>query len=44
MQKMHFLDNLRTITREENMETRQMNPFFPSTFAALTVCNIHFCI
>ena len=24
------------------METRQMTPFFSSTFYALTVCNIHF--
>ena len=39
---MLFLDNLRTITQEGNMETRQMAPFFPSTFSALTVCNIHF--
>ena len=35
-----FLDNLRTITQEWNMETRQMTPFFPSTFSA--VCNIRF--
>ena len=41
---MHFLDNLRTITQEENMETRQMTPFFSSTFSDLTVCNIHFWI
>ena len=26
------------------METRQMTPFFPSTFFALIVCNIHFYI
>ena len=25
-------------------ETRQMTPYFSSTFSALTVCNIHFCI
>ena len=43
-QKMHFLDNLRTITQEGNMETRQMTAFFSSTFSTLTVCNIHFCI
>ena len=39
---MPFLDNLKTITQEGNMETRQMTPFFSSTFSALTVCNIHF--
>ena len=37
-------DNLRTITQGENMETRQMTPFFSSIFSALTACNIHFCI
>ena len=40
----YFLDNLRTITQEGNMETRQMTPFFSSSFSALTVCNIHFYI
>ena len=35
--KYTFLDNLRTITQEENMETRQITPFFSSTFSALTV-------
>ena len=40
--KCNFLDNLRTITQEGNMETRQMTPFFSSTFSDLTVCNIHF--
>ena len=44
LQKMHFLDNLKTITQEENMETRQMTLFFSSTFSDLTVCNIHFWI
>ena len=28
LQKMHFLDNLRTITQEGSTETRQMTPFF----------------
>ena len=42
LQKMHFLDNLRTITQEGNMGTRQRIPFFSSTFSNLTVCNIHF--
>ena len=28
LQKMHFLDNLRTITQEGSTETRQMAPFF----------------
>ena len=42
--KYPFLDNLRAIAQEGNMETRQMTPFFSSTFSALTVCNIHFCI
>ena len=36
------VDNLRTITQEGNMETRQMAPFFSSTFYALTARNIHF--
>ena len=40
----NFLDNLRTISVEGNMETRQMTPFFPSTSSALIVCNIQFCI
>ena len=39
--KYTLLDNLRTITQERNMETRQMAPFFSSTFFALTFCNIH---
>ena len=39
LQKMHFLNNLRTITQEGNMKTRQMTQFFSSTF-----CNIHSCI
>ena len=42
--KCTFLDILRTITQEGNMETRQMTPFFSSTFSVLTVCNINFCI
>ena len=37
LQKMHFLDNLRTINQERNMETRQMTPFFSSTFSNLFV-------
>ena len=39
-----FFDNWRTVTQEVNKETRQMTPFLSSTFSALTVCNIHFCI
>ena len=35
-----FLDNLRTITQELDMETRQIIPFFSSIFSTLTVCNI----
>ena len=35
--KCTFLDILRTITQEGNMETRQMTPFFSSTFYALFV-------
>ena len=34
-QKYTFLDKLRTITQEGNVETRQMTPFFSSTFFAL---------
>ena len=42
-QKMHFfLDKLRTMIQEGNMETRQMIPFFSSTFSVLNACNIHF--
>ena len=44
LQKTHFLEYLKTITQEGNMETRQMTPFFSSTFSDLTVCNIHFWI
>ena len=44
LQKMHFLANLRIITQEGNMETRQMISFFSSTFSALTVSSIHFWI
>ena len=36
------MDNLRTITQEGNMETRQKTPFFSSTFSVLTACNVHF--
>ena len=32
LQKMHFLDNLRTITQEGSMETRQMASFFHLLF------------
>ena len=39
-----FLDNLRTITLEGNMKTRQMTPFFSSVFSALTVCTFIFVI
>ena len=41
LRKSTFLDNLRTISQEGNMETRQMTPFFSSTFSDLTVSNIH---
>ena len=42
LQKMHFLDNLRTITQDGNMGSRQMTLVSSSTFSTLTVCNIHF--
>ena len=32
LEKCTFFDNLRTITRERNMETRQMTPFFNLLF------------
>ena len=32
LQKMHFLDNLRTITQKGSMENRQMIPFFHLLF------------
>ena len=41
--KCTFLENLRTITQEGNMETKQMTLFSSSTFSALTLCSIHFC-
>ena len=42
-QKMHFfLDKLRTMIQEGNMETRQMTPFCSSTFSVRNACNIHF--
>ena len=44
LQKCTFLDNLRATTQVGNMETRQMTPFFSSTFSNLTVCNIYFWI
>ena len=40
--KYTILDKSRTITREVKKETRQMTPFFSSTFSALTVIDIHF--
>ena len=43
-QKMHFFRKFRTITQEKNLKTRQMTPFFSSTFSAPTVCNIPFWI
>ena len=39
LQKMHFLDKLRTITQEESKETRQMTPFFIYFFCSY--CNIY---
>ena len=44
LEKCPFLDNLRTITQEGNMKTRQTTSFFSSAFSALTVCKIRFCI
>ena len=41
LQKMYFLDNLRTISQEENRDTRKMTQ---STFSALTGSKIHFWI
>ena len=35
---------LRTTTPAGKKETRQITPFFSSTFWALTVCDIHFCV
>ena len=42
--KFSFLDNLKTLTQEGNLEARQMTLFFPSTLYALNFCNIHFYI
>ena len=44
LQKMNFFGQLKDHNLAGNMETRQMAPFFSSTFSALTVCNIHLCI
>ena len=35
LQKMHFMDNLRVISQEGSMETRQMTPFFIYVFLKL---------
>ena len=41
--KCTFLDNLRTITQETNMEARQMTPFSPNDLWSILVCKIpHF--
>ena len=40
--KCTFLYNLRNITQERNMETRQMTSFLSSTSSDLTVYNINF--
>ena len=37
LQKMHFLDNLRIITQEGCIKTRQMTPLFSPTFSNLFV-------
>ena len=37
-------DNLRTLTQEGDMKTRQMTPFFSSAFQALTIQETQFCI
>ena len=42
--KCTFLDNLRTITQEENIETRQMTLFFSSIFYTLTTVTFIFAI
>ena len=42
--KCTIFGNLRIITQEAKKETRQMTQFFSSTFWALTVCDIYFCI
>ena len=44
LQKCTILGNLRTRTQGKKMEIRQMTQFFSSTFSALIVCDIHFCI
>ena len=41
---MGFLDNIRAIAQERNMETRQVTLFFSFTLTARTVYNIHFWI
>ena len=44
LQKMHILDNFRTITQKWCMETGQRTRLFPPSFSALTVCKICFLI
>ena len=42
LQKIHSFGQLKDHKSEGNMITKQVTPFFSSTFSAITVCNIHF--
>ena len=42
LHKMHFLDNLRTISQDGNMATSQMTHFFIFSSTFYAVLNIHF--
>ena len=44
MQKIHHFGKFKDYKSRRKKETRQISPFFSSTFWALTVCGIHFCI
>ena len=42
LQKLTFMDSLRNIDQEANMETRQMSSFPSFFFSTLSICNINF--
>ena len=44
VQKMHYFGQFKDQNSGRKKGVRQMSPFFSSTFRALTVCDIHFCI
>ena len=44
LKTMHYFWQFKDHNSGKKKETRQTTPFFSSTFWALTVCDIHFCI